>query len=100
MSKLTFKQRRSPAMTKLFTHIGAAVYKGKDKFRFTHGRADVRIKTMTKEGFERIEFIALDHEMTKAQALQTVQAAELAARRGLTIPSTHEPVVAPEQEAA
>lgn len=86
-------------MAKLFTHIGAAVYKGKDKFRFTNGRADVRIKTMTKEGFERIEFIALPREMTKAEALQTTQAAELAARRGLTIPSTDTPD-APEQEAA
>lgn len=87
-------------MTKLFTHIGAAVYKGKDKFRFTHGRADVRIKTMTKEGFERIEFIALDREMTKAEAMHTTQAAELAARRGLKIPSTDTPSVTPEQEAA
>lgn len=86
-------------MAKLFTHIGAAVYKGKDKFRFTNGRADVRIKTMTKEGFERIEFIELPCEMTKAEALQTTQAAELAARRGLVIPSTDAPD-APEQEAA
>jgi len=74
-------------MAKMFTHIGAAVYKGKDKFRFTNGRADVRIKTMTKEGFENIEFIELPREMTKAEALQTPQAAELAARRGLTIPT-------------
>jgi hypothetical protein len=74
-------------MAKMFTHIGAAVYKGKDKFRFTNGRADVRVKTMTKEGFENIEFIALSREMTKAEALRTTQAAELAARRGLTIPS-------------
>lgn len=87
-------------MAKLFTHIGAAVYKGKDKFRFTNGRADVRIKTMTKEGFERIEFIELPREMTKAEALQTTQATELAARRGLTIPSTDTTTDAPEQEAA
>jgi hypothetical protein len=100
VSKLTFKQRRYTAMAKLYTHVGAAVYKGKDKFRFTNGRADVRIKTMTKEGFERIEFIELGSEMTKEQALQTAQAAELAARRGLTIPSVDAPPEAPEQEAA
>ena len=87
-------------MAKLYTHVGAAVYKGKDKFRFTNGRADVRIKTMTKEGFERIEFIELSREMTKAEALQTTQAAELAARRGLTIPSTDTTTDTPEQEAA
>ena len=74
-------------MAKMFTHVGAAVYKGKDKFRFTNGRAEVRIKTMSKEGFENIEFIPLPREMTKAEALQTTQAAELAARRGLTIPA-------------
>ena len=87
-------------MAKLYTHVGAAVYKGKDKFRFTNGRADVRIKTMTKEGFERIEFIDLGSEMTKAEALKTPQAAELAARRGLTIPSVDATPEAPEQEAA
>lgn len=76
-------------MTKMYTHIGAALYKGKDKFRFTNGRADVRIKTMTKEGFDNIEFIALGGEMTKADALQTVQAAELAARRGLALPKVN-----------
>jgi len=75
-------------MAKMYTHIGAALYKGKDKFRFTNGRADVRIKTMTKEGFDNIEFVPLDGEMTKAQALHTVQATELAARRGLTLPNT------------
>jgi len=86
-------------MAKLYTHVGAAVYKGKDKFRFTNGRADVRIKTMTKEGFERIEFIDLGSEMTKAQALQTPQAAELGARRGLALPKA-DATDAPEQEAA
>lgn len=74
-------------MAKTFTHVGAAVYKGKDKFRFTKGRADVRIKTMTKEGFERIEFLPLPREMTKEEALRTDVAAELAARRGLMLPS-------------
>lgn len=85
-------------MAKMFTHVGAAVYKGKDKFRFTNGRAEVRIKTMTKEGFENIEFIPLPREMTKAEALQTPQAVDLAARRGLTLPSTTD--AADEQEAA
>jgi hypothetical protein len=85
-------------MAKMFTHIGAAVYKGKDKFRFTNGRADIRIKTMTKEGFENIEFIPLPREMTKAEALQTTQAADLAARRGLTLAAAEADV--PEQEAA
>jgi hypothetical protein len=74
-------------MTKTFTHIGAAIYKGKDKFRFTNGRADARIKTMTKEGFENIEFVELPGEMTKEDAFKTVMAADLAARRGLTIPT-------------
>lgn len=74
-------------MAKMYTHIGAAVYKGKDKFRFTHGRADARIKTMTKEGFVNIEFIPLPTVMTKEQALQTDVATELAVRRGLKIPS-------------
>ncbi len=77
-------------MAKMFTHVGAAVYKGKDKFRFTNGRVEARMKTMTKEGFERIEFIELPHTMTKAEALQTAQAAELAARRGLTLPELPE----------
>lgn len=77
-------------MSKIYTHVGAAVYKGKDKFRFTNGRADARIKTMTKEGFERIEFIELPSAMTKTEALQTAQAAELAARRGLTLPELPE----------
>ena len=75
-------------MAKTYTHIGAAIYKGKDKFRFTNGRADVRVKTMTKEGFEQIEFVPLPAEMTKAEALLTVQAAELATRRGLSLPTT------------
>lgn len=88
-------------MAKMFTHVGAAVYKGKDKFRFTNGRAEVREKTMTKEGFENIEFIALEREMTKAEALQTPQAAELAARRGLKMPELPDAQPdAPEQEAA
>lgn len=74
-------------MSKTFTHIGAAVYKGKDKFRFTNGRADARIKTMTKEGFENIEFLELPSPMTKDEALQTLVAAELGARRGLAVPT-------------
>lgn len=85
-------------MAKMFTHIGAAVYKGKDKFRFTNGRAEVREKTMTKEGFERIEFVPLPRAMTKAEALQTPQAADLATRRGLTLPTVESD--SPEQEAA
>lgn len=90
-------------MAKTYTHIGAAIYKGKDKFRFTNGRADVRVKTMTKEGFEQIEFVELPAEMTKAEALLTPQAAELAARRGLTLPQAGEQSEAtpePEQQAA
>lgn len=86
-------------MAKMFTHVGAAVYKGKDKFRFTNGRADARIKTMTKEGFEKIEFVELPTAMNKADALRTTQAAELAARRGLTLPTAEE-VEAAELEAA
>lgn len=78
-------------MAKMFTHVGAAVYKGKDKFRFTNGRADVRVKTLTKEGFENIEFVELPDLMTKEQALRTPQAAELAARRGLTLPTADVP---------
>lgn len=87
-------------MAKTFTHIGAAVYKGKDKFRFTRGRADVRVKTMTKEGFERIEFVELPREMTKAEAFLTTQAADLAARRGLALPSAEEVVAEAEREVA
>ena len=81
-------------MAKTYSHIGAAIYKGKDKFRFTNGRVDARMKTMTKEGFEQIEFIALDSVMTKQEALLTAQAAELAARRGLKLVDA-EAVVAP-----
>jgi len=90
-------------MAKTYTHIGAAIYKGKDKFRFTNGRADVRVKTMTKEGFEQIEFVPLPAEMTKAEALLTPQAAELAVRRGLSLPTVAEQSEAtpePEQQAA
>ena len=82
-------------MAKTFTHIGAAIYKGKDKFRFTRGRADARIKTMTKEGFENIEFIELPGEMTKEDAFTTTMAAELAARRGLVIPQQVAPGIQP-----
>jgi len=78
-------------MAKTFTHIGAAVYKGKDKFRFTHGRADVRVKTMTKEGFQDIVFVELPNEMTKVMAFLTEQARTLAAQRGLKIPVTSTP---------
>lgn len=74
-------------MAKQFTHIGVATYKGKTKFRFTQGRADARIKTMTKEGFTNIEFLALPHSMTKAEAFQTPVAQELSERHGLPIPS-------------
>jgi hypothetical protein len=42
---------------------------------------------MTKEGFENIEFVELPGEMTKEDAFKTVMAADLAARRGLTIPT-------------
>lgn len=94
-------------MAKTYTHIGAAIYKGKDKFRFTNGRADARIKTMTKEGFENIEFIPLSGEMTKQEALKTPQAADLAARRGLKLvdaeavtDQTDEPVPESEKIAA
>lgn len=80
-------------MAKTYSHIGAAIYKGKDKFRFTNGRVDARMKTMTKEGFEQIEFIALDSVMTKQEALKTTQAAELGARRGLKITEVETPVV-------
>lgn len=75
-------------MAKTFSHIGVATYKGKTKFRFTQGRAEARIKTMTKEGFTNIEFLELPEVMTKAQALTTAVAQELAARHGLEIPST------------
>jgi hypothetical protein len=73
-------------MAKTFSHIGVATYKGKTKFRFTQGRAEARIKTMTKEGFTNIEWLALPGIMTKAQALESDQARELAARHGLEIP--------------
>jgi hypothetical protein len=73
-------------MAKTFSHIGVATYKGKTKFRFTQGRAEARIKTMTKEGFTNIEWLALPGIMSKAQALESDQARELAARHGLEIP--------------
>lgn len=72
-------------MAKTFSHIGVATYKGKTKFRFTQGRADARIKTMTKEGFTHIEFLALSTHMTKAEALLTPLAQELATRHGLDL---------------
>jgi hypothetical protein len=77
-------------MAKTFTHVGVATYKGKTKFRFTNGRADARVKTMTKEGFENIEFVALDRVMTKAEALKTAQAADISARYGIPIPTQAE----------
>lgn len=73
-------------MAKTFTHVGVATYKGKTKFRFTNGRAEARVKTMTKEGFENIEFIALESVMTKAEALKTAQAADISVRYGIPIP--------------
>lgn len=73
-------------MAKTFTHIGVATYKNqKPKFRFTQGRAEARIKTMTKEGFTNIEFLALPGVMTKAEAFETEVARELAARHGIVI---------------
>lgn len=77
-------------MAKTFTHVGVATYKGKTKFRFTNGRAEARVKTMTKEGFENIEFIALESVMTKAEALKTAQAADISARYGIPIPAEAE----------
>ena len=75
-------------MAKTFTHIGVATYKNqKPKFRFTQGRAEARIKTMTKEGFTNIEFLALPSVMTKAEAFATEVARELAARHGILIPT-------------
>lgn len=75
-------------MAKTFTHIGVATYKNqKPKFRFTQGRAEARIKTMTKEGFTNIEFLALPSVMTKAEAFETEVARELAARHGISIPT-------------
>lgn len=78
-------------MAKTFTHIGVATYKNqKPKFRFTNGRAEARIKTMTKEGFTNIEFLALPGVMTKADAFQTDLARDLATRHGIAIPSVAE----------
>lgn len=78
-------------MAKTFTHIGVAAYKTqKPKFRFTNGRAEARIKTMTKEGFTHIEFLALPGVMTKADAFQTDVARDLANRHGIAIPSAAE----------
>jgi hypothetical protein len=74
-------------MAKLFTHIGAAVYNGVDKFRFTDGRADIREKTMTKEGFTNIVFVELPHKMTKEEAFLTEQARTLSVERSLSIPT-------------
>lgn len=75
-------------MAKTFTHIGVATYKNqKPKFRFTQGRAEARIKTMTKEGFTNIEFLALPGVMTKAEAFETEVARELASRHGIVIPT-------------
>lgn len=87
-------------MSKTFTHIGVATYKGKTKFRFTQGRAEARIKTMTKEGFTNIEFLALPHTMTKSEAFQTPVARELADRHGLEIPTEAETSVSDTAEAA
>jgi len=77
-------------MAKTFSHIGVAAYKGKMKFRFTMGRAEARVKTMTKEGFTQIEFHELPSTMTKAEAFQTDIAGELAAKHNLTIPTAEE----------
>jgi hypothetical protein len=82
-----------PSMSKTFTHIGVATYKNqKPKFRFTRGRAEARIKTMTKEGFTNIEFLALPGEMTKAEAFATDVARELSARHSIAIPTAAEQV--------
>lgn len=70
---------------KTYSHIGVATYKGKTKFRWTMGKVDVRIKTLQKGGFENIEFCELPGVMTKAEALKTDVAADLAARYGLKI---------------
>lgn len=60
------------------------------KFRFTMGRAEARVKTMTKEGFTQIEFHELPSTMTKAEAFQTSIAQELAVKHNLTIPTAEE----------
>lgn len=84
-------------MAKTFTHIGVATFKGKIKFRFTQGRAEERVKTMTKEGFTNIEFLALPRVMTKEEAFQTDLAQDLAQRHKLEIPQAGK---APTAEAA
>lgn len=87
-------------MAKTFSHIGVATYKGKTKFRFTQGRADARIKTMTKEGFTNIEFLALPAQMTKEQALLTPLAQELATRHGLDLGVAVSDATTPDAEVA
>jgi hypothetical protein len=82
---------------KTFSHIGVATYKGKTKFRWTMGKVEARIKTMQKGGFENIEFRELPGVMTKAAALKTDVAADLAARYGIKLADEAE---AAEEQAA
>lgn len=87
---------------KLFSHIGVATYKNKTKFKWTMGKVDSRIKILEKNDFKNIEFHELPHPMTKAEALQTEVARDIAARHGLTIaaPPSDQGPSAPVQEAA
>jgi hypothetical protein len=70
---------------KVYSHIGVATYKGKTKWRWSMGKVEARIKTLQKGGFERIEFQALASPMTKAEALATDVARDLASRYGLEL---------------
>lgn len=82
---------------KTYSHIGVATYKGKTKFRWTMGKVEARINTLQKGGFENIEFRELPGVMTKADAVKTDVAADLAARYGLKL--TAEANTAEEQAA-
>jgi hypothetical protein len=70
---------------KVYSHIGVATLKGKTKWRWSMGKVEARIKTLQKGGFEQIEFCALPMPMTKAQALSTDVASDLARRYSLEL---------------
>jgi hypothetical protein len=75
---------------KTYSHIGVATYKGKTKFRWSMGKVDARIKTLQKGGFENIEFRELPGVMTKADAVKTDVASDLAARYNIALPSAED----------
>lgn len=62
------------ATNKLFSVVGVSTLKGVTKIRFANDT--MRIKILQKNGHEDIDFITLDHEMSKPDAINYLREQE------------------------